>query len=536
LTLTLAVEGGLQARLQNGFQQVAFHDRENRTKLTYGELLVYDARGAEVPAWFDAAGDRIRIIVDDRQAVYPLTIDPLLQEAYLKASNTSAGDWFGWSAAISGETLVVGAPYERSNAIGVNGDQKNTAALNAGAAYVFVRNGAVWSQQAYLKASNTEPNDNFGYAVAVSGDTIVVGTPFEDSSAVGVDGVQTDNASPGSGAAYVFVRNGAVWSQQAYLKASNTGPGDYFGNSVAVFGDTIGVGAPYEASSAAGVNGVQDDNSAPGAGAAYVFVRSGTNWTQQAYLKASNTESLDYFGLAVAVYEDTVIVGAPFEGSSATGIDGDQADNSAINAGAVYVFLRNGTNWSQQAYLKASDTTTNSFLGQSLSISGESVLCGAPGVANETGAAYVFVRNGAAWNQQVLLTASNGEAGDWFGQSVALSGDKAVIGAPREASAATGNNGDPADNTAIDAGAAYFFQRSGGTWNQIRYLKASNTDPGDFFGWSVALFGDRAVFGAPWESSKSTGVNGVQSDNSALRAGAVYLFYTPTLYLPIIFR
>ena len=507
---------------------------------TYGELLVYDARGAEVPAWFDAAGDQIRIIVDDRQAVYPLTIDPLLQETYLKASNTSAGDWFGWSTAISGETLVVGAPYERSNAVGVNGDQKNIAALNAGAAYVFVRGFVkgenTWVQQAYLKASNTESNDNFGYAVAISGDTIVVGAPFEDSSAVGVNGDQTDNASPGSGAAYVFVRNGAVWSQQAYLKASNTGQGDHFGDSVAVFGDTIVVGSPYEASSAAGVNGNQNDDSAPGAGAAYLFVRNGTNWAQQAYLKASNTESFDYFGLSVAVYQDTVVVGAPFEGSSATVIDGDQTDNSAINAGAVYVFLRSGTNWSQQAYLKASDTTTNSFLGQALSISGESVLCGAPGVANETGAAYVFIRTGAAWNQQGLLTASNGEAGDWFGQSVALSGDKAVIGAPREASAATGNNGDPDDNTAIDAGAAYVFQRSGGTWSQIRYLKASNTDAGDFFGWSAALFGNLAVFGAPWESSKSTGVNGDQSDNSALQAGAAYLFYTPTQYLPIIFR
>jgi hypothetical protein len=479
--------------------------------------------------------------VDDRQAVYPLTIDPLLQEAYLKASNTSAGDWFGWSAAISGETLVVGAPYEKSNAVGVDGDQKNTAALNAGAAYVFVHgevNGQrVWVQQAYLKASNTESYDNFGYAVAVSGDTIVVGAPFEDSSAVGVNGLQTDNASPESGAAYVFVRNGAVWSQQAYFKASNTGEGDHFGVSVTVFGDTIVVGAPYEASSAAGVNGDQNDNSAPGAGAAYLFVRNGTNWAQQAYLKASNAESFDYFGLSVAVYQDTVIVGAPFEGSGATGIDGDQTDNSATNAGAVYVFLRNGTNWSQQAYLKASDTTTNSFLGQALSISGDSVLCGAPGVANETGAAYVFIRNGAAWNQQGLLTASNGEAGDWFGQSVALSEDQAVIGAPREASAATGDNGDPNDNTAIDAGAAYAFQRSGGTWRQIRYLKASNTEAGDLFGWSAALYGNRAVLGAPWESSKSAGVNGDQSDNSAFRAGAAYLFYTTTrLYLPIIFR
>ena len=163
----------------------------------------------------------------------------------------------------------------------------NNSATNAGAAYVFVRSGTTWSQQAYLKASNTEAGDVFGYSVAVSGDTVVVGAPYEDSSATGVNGNQSDNSAT-SGAAYVFVRNGTTWSQQAYLKASNTGAGDGFGGSVAVSGDTVVVGALMR--TAARHRGERHTNeSATAAGAAYVFVRSGTTWSQQAYLKASNT-------------------------------------------------------------------------------------------------------------------------------------------------------------------------------------------------------------------------------------------------------
>jgi hypothetical protein len=158
-----------------------------------------------------------------------------------------------------------------------------------------------------------------------------------------VNGDQSDNSAVGSGAAYVFVRSGTTWTQQAYLKASNTDARDVFGASVAVSGDTVVVGAagvpPYgEASNATGVNGDQSDNSAPGAGAAYVFVRSGTNWTQQAYLKASNTDAGDQFGRAVAASGDTVVSGAPVESSNATGVNGDQSDNSAFGAGAAYIF------------------------------------------------------------------------------------------------------------------------------------------------------------------------------------------------------
>jgi hypothetical protein len=261
------------------------------------------------------------------------------QQAYLKASNTGAFDLFGWSVALLGDTAVVGAVGEDSNATGVNSDQGDNSASHAGAVYVFVRSGTDWSQQAYLKASGTDASDEFGSSVAVSGDTVVVGAYGEDSNATGVNSDQSDNSTPEAGAAYVFVRSGADWSQQAYLKASNTEAYDYFGSSVAVSGDTVVVGTPYEDSSAAGVNGDQADNSATNAGAAYVFVRSGATWSQHAYLKASSADAGDEFGSGVAVSGDTMVMGAPYEDSNATGVNGDQADNSVSGAGAMYAFV-----------------------------------------------------------------------------------------------------------------------------------------------------------------------------------------------------
>src|SRR5690349_9185924 len=156
----------------------------------------------------------------------PPPVLQLVQQGYLKASNTNANDQFGYLIAFSGDTLVVGAPQEGSNATGVNGDQANNSAPNAGAVYVFTRTGGVWTQQAYLKASNTDANDQFGVSVALSGDTLAVGAMFEDSNATGVNGNQADNSAPGAGAVYVFTRTGGVWTQQAYLKASNTDAND----------------------------------------------------------------------------------------------------------------------------------------------------------------------------------------------------------------------------------------------------------------------------------------------------------------------
>jgi len=448
----------------------------------------------------------------------PLAAEAIAQQAYLQASNAGFNDKFGYSVAVSGDIAVVGAIAESSDATGVNGDQNNDNAFESGAAYVFVRNGATWTQEAYLKASNTETGDVFGWSVAISGDTIVVGAASEDSDANGVNGNQSDNSAPTSGAAYVFVRNGTTWSQQAYLKASNSDEVDTFGQSVAISGDTVVVGAIWEASSATGVNGDQTDNSAAQAGAAYVFVRNGTTWSQQAYLKASNTDAGDYFGNSVAISGDTVIVGSPYEASNAKGINGNQSDNSASQAGASYIFVRNGTTWSQQAYVKASNTDPGDFFGFSVALSGDTAVAGAyfeasnatgiNGDQNDnssggSGAAYVLVRNGAIWSQQAYVKASNG--GGFFGYAVAASGDTAVVGAWIESSSATGINGDQTQGGAASAGAAYAFVRNGATWSQQAYVKASNTHAQDRFGWSVALDGDTAVIGADLESTQLTG-------------------------------
>jgi hypothetical protein len=410
-------------------------------------------------------------------AVYVFTRDGAgvwEQQAYVKASNTGERDQFGISVALDGDTLAVGASREDSAATGIDGDESNNDVTDAGAVYVFTRDGAgVWEQQAYVKASNTGAGDNFGHSVALSGDTLAVGAYLEDSTATGIDDNESDNTAPGSGAVYVFTRDGAgVWSQQAYVKASNTGASDEFGYSVALSGDTLAVGAHLEASA---VTDDESNNDAPDSGAVYVFTRDGAGvWSQQAYVKATNTGENDRFGYSVALSGDTLAVGAVGEDSAAIGINGDESDNNEANSGAVYVFARDGAGvWSQQAYVKS----------------------------------------------------SNAEAGDRFGRSVALSGDTLAVGAVLEESAAIGIDGDQTDNTAPDAGAVYLFTRDGaGVWEQQAYVKASNTDTGDSFGSSVALSGDTLAVGAYQEDSAATDVGGDESDNAASGSGAVYLF------------
>ena len=482
----------------------------------------------------------------------PAAVTPDTQQAYLKASNTEAGDRFGDAVSLSGDTLVVGALFEDSNATGANGDGTDNSASGSGAAYVFTRSGGVWSQQAYLKASNTEAGDRFGGAVSLSGDTLVVGAVAEDSNATGVNGDETDNSASDSGAVYVFTRSGTTWSQQAYLKASNTGAGDLFGDVVSLSGDTLVVGAVAEDSNATGVNGDETDNSASDSGAVYVFTRSGTTWSQQAYLKASNTGAGDLFGDVVSLSGDTLVVGAVAEDSNAIGVNGDGTDNSTLDSGAAYIFTRSGTTWSQQAYLKASNTEALDYFGDFVSLSGDTLVVGAHGEdsnaigvngsqadnsASGSGAAYVFTRSGGVWNQQAYLKASNTEAGDLFGYAVSLSEDTLVVGAYAEDSNATGVNGNQADNSASVSGAAYIFTRSGGVWSQQAYLKASNTETLDQFGWEVSLSGNTLVVAAHAEDSNATGVNGDGTNNSAADSGAAYVYSgTYDLFLPLILR
>jgi hypothetical protein len=284
---------------------------------------------------------------------------PMAQEVYLKSSNSGVSDAFGSAVAISGDTMVVGAPNECSNATGVNGNQTSESALQAGAAYVFVRNGNAWTQQAYLKASDTAAYAEFGGAVAVDGDRVVVGAPQADGY---------------RGAAHVFSRSLATWSHQARLTASNAAPDARFGSAVAVSGGTIALGARGEAS---GVSGNPSNTAAPAAGAAYVFQLAGPLWTEQAYLKASNPGGGDAFGKSLSLDGDALVVGAAGEDSSAAGVDGNQASNSASGAGAAYVFSRSVGQWWQIGYLKASNTEASDAFGGAVAISADTVVAGA---------------------------------------------------------------------------------------------------------------------------------------------------------------
>ncbi len=524
LQFTLSVRGDLAPVPHADGRGVRFVDTHGVTALTYSGLLVTDARGLGLAAHFALAGERLVLQVETTDAAYPITIDPIVQQAYIKASNTGAADNFGIAVAVSGDTAVVGAQGESSDATDVDGDQASDEAPSSGAAYIYVRNGATWSQQAYLKATNTGNFDQFGSAVAISGDTVLVGAPREGSMATGVGGDPLDNSLFEAGAAYVYVRSGTTWSPQAYLKASNTGASDHFGASVAVSGDTLIVGAPHE------------DRDA---GAAYMFVRTGSSWSQQAYVKASVADAGDNFGASVALDGDTAVVGANKEDSNATGVDGDDTNNSAFSSGAAYVFVRSGSTWSQQAYLKASNTDASDEFGSSVALSGDTAIIGAifedgasAGVGGDpasntipnSGAAYVFGRVGTTWSQQAYLKPAHTNPHDLFGSAVAASGERVLVGSAGEDGSSTGVNG-PHDNLTLAAGAAYSFVRDGGgSWTYEAYLKSSNPSIFDGFGNAVALSGTVAVVGADSEDSAATGIDGDGSDNGSPHSGAAYAF------------
>ncbi|HRJ07996.1 MAG TPA: choice-of-anchor D domain-containing protein [Prosthecobacter sp.] len=464
-----------------------------------------------------------------------LTPEQIAHQAYVKASNTDSGDQFGYSVAVDGDTVVIGARAESSNARGINGDQGNDSSGLSGAAYVLVRTGGAWVQQAYLKASNTDSGDDFGVSVAIEGDTIVVGAAGERSAATGVNGNEADNTAFQAGAAYVFIRQNGVWSQQAYLKASDTSASAHFGFAVAISGETVAVGAHGAASFGSST------------GAVYVFTRSGAVWSQEGGpLRPGSSGDGNDFGWSIALDGDLLVAGAPGDDSSIPGIN-QGSDDDAEDAGAAYVFQRSGGNWGEQAMLKASNAESGDGFGRSVAISGGIVVVGAfnedsaaRGVngdqasngAPDSGAAYVFALDGFNWQQEAYLKASNTGDADRFGYSVAIHRDRLAVGAFREGGSGTGV--DPLDDDGVNrAGAVYLFRRAPSfapdqatnfSWVQNSYLKASNTDAFDSFGLSLALSEEHLIVGAPQEDSAATGVDGDGSDNSATIAGAAYIF------------
>lgn len=417
-----------------------------------------------------------------------------VQQAYLKASNANASDSFGGGVAINGTIAVVGASGEDSNQRTItNGTaaSADNSSIGSGAAYVFVQNGTLWSQQAYLKASNADTDDGMGSAfpgpISLSGETIVIGVPNEDSGQAFISHgtvASTSNSSTDAGAAYVFVRTGTLWTQQAYLKPTNMGMQDAFGISTAIDGDTAVVGAYLEDSNQTFVSHgtvSSADNSANGAGAAYVFQRTGTLWVQQAYLKGSNTEASDAFGHSVSISGDTIVVGARSEASNQS-------------------FVTNGT------LVVDNDLTPSA------------------------GAAYVFQRTGTLWVQQAYLKAPNPDSNDFFGYKVVIDGDRLVAGALNEDSNQSFiTNGTTAslNNTFTDSGAAYVFKRTGTTWEPEAYIKPVNVIAGLQYAYIAGISGNTVVAGSNVEGSNQRFItNGTtaSTNNSIPGAGAVYIY------------
>ncbi|MEE8238076.1 MAG: integrin, partial [Gammaproteobacteria bacterium] len=271
------------------------------------------------------------------------------QQAYIKPTNPGGGDMFGYSVSLTADgNMLAVSGFDEDGSLASTNEQQDDDVRGAGAVYVFTRIDDEWEQTAYLKASNAEPGDSLGVTVAISddGNTLVAASLDEDSVTTGINStpVPDRRTDASTGAVYVFVRNRGTWSQQAYIKASNTSRNDWFGSRLTLSGDgdTLAVGAQLEDSAAQGINASQDDETAQEAGAVYLFTRDGTTWTQTAYVKGSNTEAYDEFGSAVALSRDGALmaVGARGEDSAATGIDGEQIDNSAYESGAVYLFSR----------------------------------------------------------------------------------------------------------------------------------------------------------------------------------------------------
>ncbi len=485
LTLALSLGGSLTPSLERGGRSLSFAN----SSLRYSGLAAFDARGHKLPSRLELRGRTLLIRVSDAGARYPLTIDPFVQLAKLSASNGATYDYLG-SVAISGDTIVAGAPgpdeccHARAvyvfvkpaggwanatetakliataasdaelvgQSVAISGDTIVAGAPSSslehhGAVYVFVKPAAGWTnatQTAKLIVSNGQTLDRLGVSVGISGDTIVAGAPGRQS---------------GQGAAYVYVKPAGGWVygiQTAKLTASDAVNHSSLGRSVAISGDTIVAGAC-----------AADGSSHTAQGCVYVFEKPAAGWTsgtERAKLTASDGSVGDQFGGSVAIAGDTIVAGAPYADVSGT-----------ASQGAVYVFVKPAAGWAnatQTAQLTASDGAASDLLGQAVAISGDTIVGGACCWSwTSTGKAYVFVKPAAGWangTETAKLTASDGSAGDQFGSSVAISGDAVVAGAPY--ADISGN---------VDQGAAYVFQQFPAAITVTKHL-VPTSDPGRF--------------------------------------------------------
>lgn len=459
LELALEVQGGLSPELDPDGRGLRFLHRDGTCRLTYSGLRAWDAEGVLLEARIALEGRMLSILVRDRGARYPLTIDPMIltEDAKLTASDGEADDHFSNAVALDGDTLVVGAQAEGSG---------------RGAVYAFQRVNGIWLQQDKLTASDGEAGDLFGSSVDVNGDTLVVGAPFDDSE---------------RGAAYVFRMVGLHWVQEAKLLAVGGQADDDFGVRVALHEDTVIIGA------------IKVDWSSKG-GAAYAFVRTGSVWAQQAKLQPGDWGPGSCFGGSVDVEGDRAVVGRPLD------------DLGAYQEGSAYVFERSGSSWSQKAKLTASDAEAGDMFGHSISLSGDRVAMGAiydGDLGQFSGSAYVFENVGGTWSQQAKLLAWDGSEKDQFGFSIALEGDMLVVGARYH-----DVHGDSYE------GALYAYFWACTSWVERAELLASDagTGIGARLGTSAALSEGTAVGGAPCD------------DEVAQCAGAAYVYDFPELW------
>jgi len=366
----------------------------------------------------------------------------------LLASDGDESNYFGYCVSVSGDYAIVGALYDDDNG------------MDSGSAYIFKRDGTAWSQEAKLTASDGAASDWFGTSVSISGDYAIVGASGDDDSGVG------------SGSAYIFKRDGTVWSEQDKLLASDGAADDAFGVSVSISGDYAVVGASG------------DDDNGNLSGSAYIFRRDGTIWGEEAKLTALDGAIYDFFGSSVSVSGDYAIVGAYCD------------DDNGIESGSAYIFKRDGAVWSEQAKLTASDGAEDNYFGFSVSINGDYTIVGAYADDDNgdlSGSAYIFKRDGAVWSEEAKLTASDGAAGNWFGCSVSVSGNYAIVGAWGD-----GDNG-------LNSGSAYIFKREGAVWGEEAKLTASDGAAGDYFGAFVSISGDYAIVGASGDDDNGSG-------------------------------
>lgn len=453
LRLAFQVGEGAQATASADGRRVTLRGVDGRPAVEYGKLAVHDRTGRDVPARLTVDGDKVFIEVEDAEAAYPLTIDPVftLQEK-LPAEDSTLGDYFGYSVELQGDTAVVGA---YNDDIGANPDQ--------GSVYVFTRDRGAWSLQQKLTAADGESFDRFGDALALDSDTLVVGARDATES----------NETYYRGAAYVFTRSSGVWTQQQRLSAADGASNDCFGCRVAVSGDALVVGAALD-----DIGSVQDR------GSAYFYTRADGVWTLRQKLTCPNGLENDYdsYGSAVALSKGTLVVGAAGADASFLGDDG-----------VVYIYAQGHTGWVMEKRLIAPDREFGDNFGSAVALDGETLAVGATrddiDANPNQGSVYVFKRDNGAWPFEQKLTAADGAAGDTLGFSVALDGDTLVAGAYK----------DDVDDTIPyeDQGSAYVFTRIDGVWTQQQKLTAADSGIFDNFGFSVAVSGDTALVSAP---------------------------------------